>query len=126
MPHGRLFRFFQWNDLHVRDQAIPGRGRGYPRCNEKAAWARSLVPGSPAGANPIGASGEPIEPPDFIVSAGDIVDGEIADYGLDFAYQRRHILDGLTVPFMPCLGNHENRQGEGEPAVNRAYDEFYG
>lgn len=33
----RHFRFFQWNDLHVRDRHVAGRSGGYPGCNEKVA-----------------------------------------------------------------------------------------
>lgn len=125
MSTGRLFRFFQWNDLHVCDATIPGRPAGYPGCNSKAAWARSHVHGKPAGSSPASA-GQPIEPPDFILSAGDIVHGEIADYDFDFRFMQRHLLEGLPVPFLPCLGNHENCQGEGDAALNRSYDKFFG
>jgi hypothetical protein len=35
---------------------------------------------------------------------------------------QRHVLDGLRVPVLPCVGNHENRQGEGVAELNAAYD----
>src|SRR5260221_1555223 len=111
----RLFRFFQWNDFHLRDDSVAGRPTGYPRGNDKAAWARDCA---------LGHGG--IEPPEFIVSAGDLIDGEIEDYGRDFALLENMLLGELTAPLLPCLGNHENRQGEGDPALNAAYDRFYG
>lgn len=115
MANPRLFRIFQWNDFHVRDTAVSGRTAGYPRCNEKAAWARRCAQGFNG-----------LEPPEFIVSAGDLIDGEIGDFDRDFAALRNVLLDGLTLPLLPCLGNHENQQGEGVPAHNAAYDRFFG
>ena len=38
----------------------------------------------------------------------------------------RHLIDRLDMPLQPCLGNHENRQGEGIPKLNAAYDHRYG
>lgn len=111
----RLLRFFQWNDLHIRNRDIPGRGAGYPECNEKAAWAVACANGE-----------SDCEPPDFVASVGDIICGGIDDYSADFHFLERHILQRLSVPLLPCLGNHENRQGEGVPDLNEAYDAFYG
>jgi 3',5'-cyclic AMP phosphodiesterase CpdA len=111
----RLFRFFQWNDMHIRDRDVPGRSAGYPNCNEKAAWAVECAQGK-----------RELEPPDFIASAGDIICGEIEDYSVDFRFMDRHLIDPLDVPLLPCLGNHENRQGEGIPEQNVAYDRRYG
>ena len=45
----RLLRFFQWNDLHIRNRDTPGRGAGYPECNEKAAWAVACANGPGLG-----------------------------------------------------------------------------
>ena len=111
----RLFRFFQWNDMHIRNRSVPGRNAGYPNCNEKAAWAAACAQGKPD-----------FEKPDFIASVGDIICGEIEDYSDDFRFVDRHLIDRLDVPFLPCLGNHENRQGEGMPELNAAYDRRYG
>lgn len=120
----RLFRFFQWNDLHLRDESIPGRRGGYPRGNAKAAWARSIV--RPRTGAVAAENGDGIDPPDFIASVGDLIDGELSDYNIDFTFMRRHLLADLSVPLLPCLGNHENRQGEGDGALNAAYDAFFG
>ncbi len=112
----RRFRFFQWNDLHVRDRDVAGRTGGYPQCNEKAAWLATAARGEVPG----------IEPPDFIASVGDLICGETADYGDDFRFLQRHILAGLGPPVLPCVGNHENRQGEGVAELNSAYDAWHG
>lgn len=117
---GRRFRFFQWNDLHVRDRSVPERTGGYPGCNEKAAWLGAVARGEA-----VGTAGD-IEPADFVASVGDLICGETADYGDDFRYLERHVLTGIDVPVLPCVGNHENRQGEGVPQLNAAYDAFYG
>ncbi len=95
----RLFRFFQWNDMHIRNRDVPGRSAGYPRCNEKAAWAAECAQGKYG-----------FEPPDFVASVGDIICGEIEDYRHDFRFMDSHLMDRLDVPLLPCLGNHENRQ----------------
>ena len=65
----RHFRFFQWNDLHVRDRHVAGRTGGYPGCNEKVAWLAAAARGEVAGN----------EAPDFIISAGDLICGGIDD-----------------------------------------------
>lgn len=112
---GRLFRFFLWNDMHMRGPQVHPRHPGYPGCNEKALWALECAQGR-----------HELETPDFVASAGDIVDGEIADDADDFHYARRFLLAPLPVPFLPCVGNHENGQGEGIPDKNRSYDHWFG
>lgn len=114
----RLLRFFQWNDCHVIDRTLPNRRPGYHNSNEKARWLRSLVnPGAEAS----------IEPPDLIVSVGDLVHGpETCNLDADFALARELLLADLPAPLLPCVGNHENRQGEGDCEMNRPYDAFFG
>ncbi len=111
----RLFRFFLWNDMHIRSPKVSGRPVGYPFVNEKALWALECA---------LGRHG--FEQPDFVLSAGDIIDGEIPDYNEDFAFLKEFVLDQLTVPFLPCVGNHENGQGEGISELNLAYDRWFG
>lgn len=111
----RLFRFIQWNDLHIRDRNVPGRSAGYPGCNEKATWALECAQGKHG-----------FEAPAFVASVGDIICGEIKDYSDDFRFMDCHLIDRLDVPLLPCPGNHENRQGEGMPELNAAYDRRYG
>jgi len=111
----RRFRFLLWNDMHVRDPEAPREYTGYPFANEKAQWAFECAQGRHG-----------IERPDFILAAGDIIDGELADYDLDFAYLKTAIVDRLPVPYLPCVGNHENGQGEGIPQQNVAYDRAFG
>lgn len=101
--------------MHIRSPKIKGRPDYYPFANDKALWALECA---------LGKHG--FEPPDFILSAGDIIDGEIPDYNEDFAFVRDFILENLTVPFLPCVGNHENGQGEGVAKLNAAYDRWFG
>jgi len=112
---GRRFRFMVWNDVHVRDPLVSGRPPGYPRANDKAAWLVSCAQGSGK-----------MEAPDFVLSAGDIVDGEISDMSRDFQWLRENVLACLSVPFLPCVGNHENGQGEGQSETYQAYDLCFG
>lgn len=111
----RRFRFFLWNDMHVRAQDVPGRPPGYPCAEDKARWALECALGL-----------HDIEPPDFVVSGGDIIDGELEDFDRDFRHLRSAILDRLAVPFLPCVGNHENAQGEGVPGSTDSYDRCFG
>lgn len=108
----RRFRFFQWNDLHVRHEVAPEGG--YPNANAKAAWSVSAACGE-----------TPIEAPDFVASVGDLVHGEPDCHTDDLAYLAR-LTQRLPVPLLPCLGNHENRQGEGMAESNVAWDEAVG
>lgn len=110
-----LFRFFFWNDMHLRAPHVRPRHPGYPFCNEKGFWAAECARGLHG-----------FKPPDFVLSGGDLIDGEIPDYRTDFEYLEASVLAGLRVPFLPCLGNHENGQGEGIPERNRAYDACFG
>ncbi|MCS7224116.1 MAG: metallophosphoesterase [Armatimonadetes bacterium] len=109
-----LYRFVVWNDLHSRAD-LPGRPPWYPGANIRALWARDQVLKAPAERRPA-----------FVLSAGDIIDGEIPDYNQDFRYVKETLLDPLPVPFLPCLGNHENGQGEGIEEKNKAYDAWFG
>jgi Calcineurin-like phosphoesterase len=111
MTTRRRFRFFLWNDMHVRAPEIIAQHPTYPFANEKAAWAAECAQGKHG-----------IERPDLVVSAGDIINGEIPDFGLDFRYLQAAVVSQVGVPFLPCVGNHENQQGEGLPESSRAYD----
>src|SRR5262245_1688339 len=114
----RLFRFFQWNDLHISSQNAKTRGI-FPHCNEQAAWLLECAAGRISE----------IEVPDFIVSAGDIIHGgagELGEIERDFLRTERELLDRLKVPFLPCVGNHENHGNEGNPAFNAAYERTFG
>ena len=101
--------------MHMQDNSIPGRSVGYPGSNVKAAWALDCALGN-----------TDIESPDLIVGVGDIIHGEIDDYGNDFRFVERELISLVTVPFLPCVGNHENGQGEGISASNAAYDRQFG
>jgi hypothetical protein len=116
--NGRRFRFVAFNDLHVRSpQAVAnGAKPGYPRANEKAAWAVAWARGETPGADAA----------DFIVSAGDLIQGEFDPMELDFQYAQEAVLHPLGRPVLPCAGNHENRQGEGDVEKCRAYERSYG
>jgi hypothetical protein len=112
---GRGLRFFLWNDMHIRCPEMLSEWPPYAFANEKASW---MVDCS------LGRQG--FEPPDFILSAGDIIEGGNDDHGRDFQYLKTLILDRIRVPFLPCLGNHENKEGEGIPEKNRPYDASFG
>lgn len=101
--------------MHVRAPKLLPEHPTYPCANEKANWALECA---------LGQHG--IEPPDFVGSGGDWINGEIPNYGDDFEYLKDLILDRLPMPALPCVGNHENRQGEGIPESNVTYDACFG
>ncbi len=111
---GPVCRFVVWNDMHIKAD-IPGRPPWYPGANRRAFWARDQVVRAPSD-----------ERPDFVLSVGDIIDGGIDDYNEDFRFLHKQVLSFLPVPFLPCLGNHENGEGEGSPEKNEAYDHWFG
>ena len=112
---GRRLHFFVWNDMHIRAPGVPDRPLGYPRVEEKAAWMLACAQGQHGFVSP-----------DLVVSAGDIIDGEIPHYRDDFDHLRRTVVEKLPQPFLPCVGNHENRQGEGMEESYTAYDACFG
>ena len=103
---GRRFRFFQWNDVHLRADELPT----YPFATEKAEWLVKCANGEGG-----------MEAPDFVLSGGDLVHTPA-----DFGFLRSLVLDRLSVPFLPCVGNHENEQGEGITSSNEGYDACFG
>jgi hypothetical protein len=112
---GLRFRFFLWNDMHVR-----GAHSRQPRCsfiNDRAGWAVECARGLHG-----------FTPPEFIVSAGDIIEGEgeNEDRRRDFEYMKTQVIAPIGLPFLPCVGNHENGDGEGEADKNEPYDHFFG
>ena len=112
----KLFRFFQWNDFHLHESAKQHPFPAPPGWEDRANWANRAA----AGLDPL------IAKPDFIASVGDITDGAVDDQFADFTYFKQQSLPRLKVPFLPCLGNHENDGGEGDPKKNRGYDLCFG
>ncbi len=108
----RRFRFMMLNDMHLRS---PGCDAGnYPGARERALWALGCVRGDNG-----------FDPADFVIGAGDVIDGHRDAFSDEYAYLRPAFLEKLGVPFLPALGNHETRQGR-SAAGYRAYDEAFG
>lgn len=112
----RLFRFFQWNDMHMRDPFAVRTRRADTNVNEKAGWALSCAAGEQ----------DDIKRPDFIVSAGDLVCGKTPYIETDYAFVHRQMLSRLSVPLLPCVGNHDIWPEEGDPDAAHAYDRWHG
>ncbi len=110
-----LARFFLWNDMHLRAADAPEQAHGYTHANAQAAWAVECA---------LGQHGH--VPPDFILLAGDIVNGEEHHIYGEYRAVQSLILDRLDMPILPCLGNHETQQGAEVPELWRAYDETFG
>jgi len=109
------FRFFIWNDMHMRGNRDLRDQYGNPYANEKAAWALECAMGKHG-----------FDAPDFIVSAGDLINGGRFHGRNDFSHLKWSVLDKLDIPLLPCLGNHE-REPDGENAEpTRTYDQLFG
>lgn len=104
--------------MHVDEPRYLPAYPHYPFANEKAKWAVECASGKHG-----------FMKPDFVVGAGDIVNGKgnisMSATRDDFAYLKSSILTELDVPFLPCIGNHENCEGEGIPENNCPYDECF-
>ncbi|NLG52029.1 MAG: hypothetical protein GX552_18125 [Chloroflexi bacterium] len=114
-PERPLARFFLWNDMHIRAREVEHAAGGYRGSNQRAAWAVECALGQHGFA-----------PPDVIVLAGDIVNGEEAHIQGEYQAVREIVLDRLPMPVLPCPGNHETRQGADDPRLQGAYEETFG
>ncbi len=107
-----LFRFIQWNDLHV-ETFTP---KDYELANKKA---RYLVESLNA------ADHCPV--PDFVIAVGDMIHGAHGQESLVADLEEFIALSSdLTCPLYPVVGNHENIQGEGNPTKEGPYWNTFG
>ncbi len=105
-----VFRFLQWNDVHI-DQTQPP---GYQLANEKMKYLVQW------------ANREDAPRADFVVGVGDMVHGgSLATLAPDTQLQKK-LLANLKIPFYPVIGNHENVQREGSTEYQAAFCEAFG
>jgi calcineurin-like phosphoesterase family protein len=105
-----VFRFLQWNDVHIDETEPPG----YQLANEKMKYLVDW-------ANEKGDIR-----PDLVVGVGDMVHGgALATLAPDTQLQKE-LLAGLKVAFYPVIGNHENVQQEGAAQYEAAFSEAFG
>ena len=95
------------NDTHLPE-------RSYPGARARAEWAAACVGG-----------GHGFEPVDFVMAGGDIIDGWQRRFTTEYQQLHSWLLKPLSVPFLPCLGNHETNQGHC-PAGYAAYEAQFG
>ena len=106
-----LFRFLQWNDVHVDATQPPG----YRLANKKMAYLVDW-----ANANQRSPS------PDLVIGVGDMIHGGVlAGLGPDIE-QLMPLLAGLKPAFYPVIGNHENVQQEGDPSYEAPFCKAFG
>ncbi len=113
----RIGRFMVLCDTHVRDPAMMAThptSWAYPRVDERNAWAVRCARGE-----------KRFDPIDFIIGAGDMVDGFLEEIETDYAYFKRVVLDRISVPFYPCPGNHDTLEGRNLRDY-QAYDATFG
>lgn len=110
-----LFRFVQTNDLHV--QAIdppPGQGT-YFLANQKTIWLVEMI------------NREIYCPlPDFVVGAGDLINGQSLDRLAPDLAEFERIIGKLKCPFYPIVGNHEVVQKERSPEYLKPFEDAFG
>lgn len=114
-----VFRFLQVNDIHVQSNNTryrPKSGPTYLNANSRAFWLMEAIN-----------SNRFFKPLDFVIGIGDMVYGESVEgiqYDLDFF--KEHFVSQLRIPFYPVMGNHENKQQEGNPEYEGPYVKIYG
>ena len=110
-PEKPLFRFVQWNDIHI-DATTPS---DYKLANEKAKYLVESL--NAAALFPV---------PDFVIGVGDIINGEdLASLAPDLALFKKLTAD-LKCPYYPVVGNHEVVQQEGNPQYEAPYRQAFG
>ena len=106
-----LFRFVQWNDVHIDETQPPG----YQLTNEKMRYLVEWINDA-----------KRLPRPDFVIGIGDMIHGgSLESLAPNIQLQRRFLRD-LKIPFYPVIGNHENVQQEGDPKHEAAFREAFG
>jgi hypothetical protein len=112
-PEKPLLRFVQWNDVHV-DSDLSSDFPRRARANEKMKYlVKSL---NQATFFPV---------PDFVIGVGDMINGQKPDMSPDFALLIPLLAD-LKCRYYPVVGNHEDRQREGDPKYEIPYCKAFG
>ncbi len=105
-----LFRFVQWNDLHVDVT----RSRARRLADEKVTYLVEWI-------NAAGRSSRY----DFVIGVGDMIHGgDLLSLASDVRRFKLLIRD-LKIPFHPVIGNHENMGREGESAFEAPFREAF-
>ena len=106
-----LFRFLQWNDVHVDATQPPG----YRLANSKMAY---LVDWANASKRSTRA--------DLVIGVGDMIHGgTLSSLGPDIE-RLMPLLAGLKPAYYPVIGNHENVQQEGNPTHEAPFCRAFG
>jgi len=108
-----LFRFVQWNDLHV-ENFTPS---DYELANRKTDYLTESL--NDATHCPV---------PDFVIAVGDMIHGNHGQASLIPDFKRFKTLTAeLACPLYPAVGNHENlSSGEGDPTKEGPYWKTFG
>lgn len=102
------------NDLHAQFVPKPSP-HGYPGGSERADWMlRQFQPG-----------GRHVDV-DFVVGAGDLINGEDLKSIRAEMKAFRKAVKRLPMPYYPCCGNHEFLQREGSAEYERPYAKAFG
>lgn len=108
-------QFLVLNDLHLQVTPSASMATGYPGATARAEWLLAQC-----------AKGGPLADIDFVLSAGDLIEGEtLAAMDAELALLQSH-LKKLTKPFYPCCGNHEIQEAEGDPKYEAPYVRAFG
>lgn len=114
-----IFRFLQFNDLHVQSSNTryrPKSGSTYRNANLRALWLLEAINNNNF-----------FKPLDFVLSVGDMVYGEsIEGIRYDLEFFKEHFVSQLSIPFFPVAGNHENKQQEGNSEYQEPYIKVFG
>ena len=111
----RPIRFLVLNDLHLQVVPSATMDTGYPGANARAEWLFSQC-----------AAGGSLADVDFILSAGDLVEGENLEATTEELKLLQDRVRRLPMRFYPCCGNHEIQGGEGNPVYEAPYRAAFG
>ncbi|MFA5687900.1 MAG: metallophosphoesterase [Kiritimatiellales bacterium] len=108
----KKFRFAFATDIHM---GLPFDGvRPYKGANQRAQWFFKEAAEGRLGDL------------DFILSGGDMIHGvELEKINAEQPAFAEYMKE-LSVVFYPCVGNHENRQHEGDAVYEKAYRDTFG
>jgi hypothetical protein len=121
-----IFTFLQINDLHVQSEASRNvdssgnriaRSSGYLDAGKRALWLTDAL-----------RAGYYFKPsPKFALAIGDMIHGEnLEAIKLDMEWFNKRIYTDFPIPLFPAVGNHENRQKEGNDEYEEPYIQLFG
>jgi len=108
-----LFTFLHLNDTHLSG-SLESKGV-YAGANKRLKWFIEKMN-----------SGDLVKP-DFALGLGDMINGgDLEAFAPQFLELKTNVLAKLPFPVYPCVGNHENKQRQGDDVYEKPYIDAFG